>query len=192
MRENQFIRNVRVTCHFFCRWNCCLWIRREFGCPWSRPNLSASEFPHVHLSLPSSQCCGEKEGGQRKRGGGKNKKWVMKLPDAAFLQMPPGKVLVQESAFESTHREGCSYLMIQLRCVVTSSLILCDSTQQFQRSKGNMDVCCFLTLLLSVCFTVMILTADLCGFAYGGADSLPSHNNEKAPSAVQWPAGTDT
>lgn len=32
--------NVMFTCHFFCRWNCCQWIRREFGCPWSRPSLS--------------------------------------------------------------------------------------------------------------------------------------------------------
>lgn len=44
------------TCHSVCRWNCCQWIRHGCGCPWTRPNLSASGFPRARWNWLSSQC----------------------------------------------------------------------------------------------------------------------------------------
>lgn len=52
----ELIFSVVFTCHSVCRWNCCRWIRRGCGCPWNRPNLFASDFPHVRWSWLSSQC----------------------------------------------------------------------------------------------------------------------------------------
>lgn len=51
-----FPSRALFTCHSVCRWNCCRWIRRGCGCPWTRPSLFASGCPRARWSWLSSRC----------------------------------------------------------------------------------------------------------------------------------------
>lgn len=55
-RKAHFSFPALFTCHSVCRWNCCRWIRRGCGCPWTRPSLFASGCPRARWSWLSSQC----------------------------------------------------------------------------------------------------------------------------------------
>lgn len=123
----ELIFSVVFTCHSVCRWNCCRWIRRGCGCPWNRPNLFASDFPHVRWSWLSSQCwlrwC---EGG-----GHKHRIQDIKQPDAGngLWKLAKGKCVystiqlcflhsgtqnhavttdLRESAFQLRRQPACS------------------------------------------------------------------------------------